>query len=198
MFTLKPFLEGFVGIGILMDIFATLILLSGIYAASSSKRIFYLALLIAVPTILVHWASNFVKAVSLLLISEIFSGIFFVFMAVVILNYLFTEKQITGDVIAGAICAYFLLGLVWSAIFSILELLQPGSFDIPQSLQTESLSFTYYSYVTLTTLGYGDITPITAQARSFSLLEAIIGQLYIAILIARLVSINIFQSMEKE
>ena len=198
MFTLRPFLEGFVGIGILVDIFATLVLLSGIYAASSSKRILYLALLIAIPTILANWVNNFVEAPSLFLASNIFSGSFFAFMAVVILNYLFREKQITVDVIAGAICAYFLIGLVWASVFSILELMQPGSFEIPQSLHAESDPFTYYSYVTLTTLGYGDITPLTAQARSFSLLEAIIGQLYLATLVARLVSINILQSMEKE
>jgi hypothetical protein len=198
MFTLRPFLENFVRIGILVDIFGTLILLSGIYAASSSKHILYLALFIAFPTVLTNWASNFMESPSLLLASDIFSGIFFVFMAAVILNYLFREEQITVDVIAGAICAYFLIGLVWSSVFSILELLQPGSFDISQSLHTESDPFTYYSYVTLTTLGYGDITPITAQARSFSLLEAIIGQLYLATLLARLVSINIFQSIEKK
>ena len=97
-----------------------------------------------------------------------------------------------------SVCAYFLLGLVWSSIFSILEFLQPGSFDIPQSLHTESLSFTYYSYVTLTTLGFGDITPLTAQARSLSILEAITGQMYLATLVARLVAINIVQSMKKQ
>ena len=198
MFTLRPFLEGFVGIGFLVDIFATLILLSGIHAASSSKRILYLALIIAIPTILANWASNFAKYPSLFLVSDIFSGIFFIFMAVVILNYLFREKQITGDVIAGAVCAYFLLGLVWSNIFSILEFLQPGSFDIPQSMYAESPSFMYYCYVTLTTLGYGDITPISSQARSLSITEAITGQIYLATLVARLVAINIFQSMEKK
>jgi len=138
------------------------------------------------------------KVSSLFLASKIFGGLFFAFMIAVILNYLFKERQITTDVIAGAICAYFLIGLMWSSIFTILELAHPGSFKIQQSMHAESFSFTYYSYVTLTTLGYGDITPITPQARSFSLLEAITGQIYLATLVARLVSINILQSMEKK
>ncbi len=198
MFTLRPFLEGFIRIGVLVDIFATLILISGIYAASPNKHILRLALLIAFPTLIAHWLNYFVEVHYLFLAREIFGGFFYAFMIGVILNYLFKEKQITADTIAGAICAYFLIGLMWASIFATLELTQPGSFEIPQNMQDESISFTYYSYVTLTTLGYGDITPITTQARSFSLLEAITGQIYLATLVARLVSINILQSMEEK
>lgn len=198
MFTLRPFLEGFIGISILVDIFATLILLSGIYAASSNKRVCRFAMLIAFPTLITHWTNYFVKVHYLFVANKIFGGLFYAFMVVVILNYLFKEKQITVDTIAGAICAYFLIGLMWSSVFTVLELAQPGSFEISQNLRTESFSFTYYSYVTLTTLGYGDITPISTQARSFSLVEAITGQIYLATLVARLVSINILQSMEEK
>ena len=112
MFTLRPFLEGFIGIGILVDIFATLILLSGIFAASSNKHIYCLALLIAFPSLIAHWANYFVKVDYLFLANKIFGGLFYAFMVVVILNYLFKEKQITVDTIAGAICAYFLIGMV--------------------------------------------------------------------------------------
>jgi len=197
MFTLRPFLEGFVTISVVVDIFATLILISGVYAASSNKYVFYIALLIALPTLIAHWATYFTEASFLIKAVQISGGLFYIFLVAVILNYLFKEKQITADVIASAICAYLLLGLAWSAVFSILELQQSGSFNIPQSLQAESSPFNYYSYVTLTTLGYGDMTPVTAEARSLSLLEAITGQLYLATLIARLVAINIVQSIEK-
>jgi hypothetical protein len=198
MFTVRPFLEGLVGIGLLVDIFATLILASAVYAVSSNKRLFRLALLLAFPTLIIHWANYFVEAGFLPLVGEIFSGLFFAFMVVVILGYIFKEKQITTDTIAGAICAYFLIGLMWSSIFAILELLQPRSFQMPPNMLAESFSFRYYSYVTLTTLGYGDITPISNQARSLSLLEAITGQIYLATLVARLVAVNILQSVKKE
>lgn len=198
MFTLRPFLENFIGISILVDIFFTLILISGIYAVSPTKRIFRVAMVIAFPALLISWSDYFLEVPFLNPASEIFGGIFYVFMVVIIISYLFKEKQITTDVIAGAVCAYFMLGMMWASIYAILEFLRPGSFDIPQSLHGESSPFTYYSYITLTTLGYGDITPISSEARSFSLLEAITGQIYLATLVARLVSMNIMQSMKKE
>ncbi len=201
MFTVRPFLEGYVRIALLVDIFATLILASGVYAASSNKYMFRIALLIAFPTLIIHWADYFADyflgAKHIYLASEISGGVFYAFMVAIILNHLFKEKQITADTIAGAICAYFLIGLMWASIFAILEHLQPRSFQIPQNMRAESFSFRYFSYVTLTTLGYGDITPISTQARSFSILEAITGQIYLATLIARLVAINILQSVKK-
>jgi amino acid transporter len=129
---------------------------------------------------------------------EICAALFFTFMVVLVLNYLVKEREITADVIAGAICGYLLIGLMWANFFSVLEILQPGSFSVPTGASAESSHFTYYSYVTLTTLGFGDITPLTDQARSLSALEAIVGPIYLAILVARLVGMSISQSIGKE
>ena len=94
-----------------------------------------------------------------------------------------------------------LVGLAWAFLFSLLEVLQPGSFNLPElsaepldlaAMEVRRLSvFMYYSLVTLTTLGYGDITPVTPLARNLAAFEAVIGQLYIAILVARLVGLHI-------
>lgn len=195
---LRPFLEGAVGIEVLMDIFMTLILISGLYAASQSKRLFCVGLLIAFPAFVAHWLSYLANVPLSALAGKICSAIFFTFMVVLILNYLSEEKEITADVIAGAICGYLLIGLMWANFFSVLEILQPGSFSVPTGASAESSYFTYYSYVTLTTLGFGDITPITEQARSLSVLEAIAGPIYLAILVARLVGMSISQSIRKE
>jgi hypothetical protein len=96
-----------------------------------------------------------------------------------------------------AVCVYFFIGLMWSFVFSVLESLQPGSFRFGQGLTANVKNFIYYSFVTQTTLGYGDITPVTPPARNLSVLEAIIGQLYLAVLIARLVGVQIAQSFDK-
>jgi hypothetical protein len=123
-------------------------------------------------------------------------GILFVgFTAVIILIHLFQEKEITVDVFSGAICVYFLLGFMWAFAYTLLEVMSPGSFQTSQGLGAGLSEFVYYSFVTMTTLGYGDITPISSPARSLSLLEAIIGQLYLAVMIARLVGIHIAQSI---
>ncbi|MHC4911733.1 MAG: ion channel [Planctomycetota bacterium] len=196
---LRPFIEGLIGIGnLLMDIFATIVLISGLYAASEKKHFFYIGMLIAFPAIAVHWLSYLVAVPSSLIVGEVFSTMFFTFLVVLILNHLCKEKKITADVIAGAICGYLLIGLMWANLFSVLEILQPGSFQIPDHLSADSSIFTYYSYVTLTTLGFGDIIPMTNQARSLSVLESVVGPIYLAVVVARLVGMGISQSMSKE
>jgi hypothetical protein len=196
MFVLRPFLEGFIQIYYLMDIFFTVIYLSAVYAVSQKRGIFIFAIFIALLTVVLLWLSRLTDIPSFGIAGNIIGSLFFAFTVIMILGYLFREDKITGDIIMGAICVYFLMGLIWAFVFSTMEMLQPGSFKMAQG-QFSQPAFTYYSYVTLTTLGYGDITPISAPARSLALLEAIAGQLYIAILIARLVGIHIAQSHHK-
>ena len=92
--------------------------------------------------------------------------------------------------LVGAICVFLLLGIIWSFAYSLLELAVPGSFsgfDSGQDPGSDS-SWLYFSFVTLTTLGYGDITPESATARTLSFMQAVVGQFYIAVLVAGLVS----------
>jgi hypothetical protein len=193
MFILRPFLEGFIGIAFLMELFFFVIFLSAVYAASQKKSTFIVAVVMALLTEVLRCLNYFTRISSIGIAGNILGCLLFIFTAAIILAYLFSEDKITGDMIVGAICVYFLLGLIWAFVFSTLEALQPGSFNMPQGTVSQA-TFTYYSYVTLTTLGYGDITPIGSPARSLALLEAIMGPLYLAVLIARLVGIHIAQA----
>lgn len=197
LFVLRPFLEDYIGINLLLDILFSFILFSGIYAVSQKKYQFIIALCIAIPPFLLFWSTHLLESPSLILVRNSFMIIFFAYTVVIILSHIFREKEVTADLIMGAVCVYFFLGLMWGLVFSLLESLQPGSFQFGQGETVELSNFMYYSFVTQTTLGYGDITPITTPARSFSLLEAVIGQLYVAVLIARLVGVHITQSSEK-
>ncbi len=197
MFALRPFLESFVRISYLMDIFFFVIFLSAVYAISQKRSTFIIALVMALLIEILIWLGHLTDISSLRTIGNFLAILFTGYTAAVILSYLFTEDEITIDVIMGAICVYFLIGLAWAFIFFTLELFQPGSFQMPQGQGIDLSHFSYYSYVTLTTLGYGDITPISTQARSLALLEAIMGQLYIAILVARLVGIHIAQGVSR-
>jgi hypothetical protein len=92
--------------------------------------------------------------------------------------------------LVGAICVFLLLGIIWSFAYSMLELAVPGSFsglDPGHDPRSDS-SWLYFSFVTLTTLGFGDITPESATARTFAFMQAVVGQFYIAVLVAGLVS----------
>ena len=104
-----------------------------------------------------------------------------------------TGKRVTTDTILGGLCVYMLMGIIWAIMYSFLYYLIPGSFS---GLRVDSevnrlLEFIYYSFVTLTTLGYGDLLPVNPIARALAYLEALIGQIYVAVLIAGLVSIRI-------
>ena len=198
LFVLRPFLEGYIRISFLLDIFFSFILFSGIYAVSQKKYHFVIALFIALPPFVMLWTAHLVESPPLNVVRNCFFILFYAYIVIIILSHIFREKEVTADLIMGAACVYFFIGLMWALVFAVLESLQPGSFAIGQGLTTDIVNFVYYSFVTQTTLGYGDITPITAPARSLSLLEAVIGQLYLAVLIARLVGVHIAQSFEKQ
>ena len=104
----------------------------------------------------------------------------------------------TPDVLYGAISVYLMIGLTWSVAYLLLENLYPGSFYIDAAHNPDGYlnlsDLLYYSYVTLTTLGYGDITLVTSQARSLAFLEAVCGVLYVAVLVARLVGSSLASS----
>jgi hypothetical protein len=192
MFVLRPFLEGYVVIRYHIGIFFLIIFISSVLAVSRKRSTLITALVLALLTELLNLSGYLTAISSLDILSDIFAGLLLAYTATIILFYLFSEDRITGDMIMGAICVYFLLGLFWSFVFSTLEICQPGSFQMPQGTVNQ-MTFSYYSYVTLTTVGYGDMTPISAPARSFAVLEAMMGQLYLAVLIARLVGIHIAQ-----
>jgi voltage-gated potassium channel len=192
------FFDGYVGLRILIDLLVSLVFLLGIYAISQKYHLSITAALLALPMLVSLWLSHFTEIRLLNIFGSCCGILFFAFIIFHIFSFILKRKNITLEVINGGILNYLLIGLMWSFIFNLLELLNPGSFSTGESLiKHNRLHFTYYSFVTLTTLGYGDITPLTAPACSLSILEAIVGQIYLTVLIAILVGMHISQSKEK-
>lgn len=195
---LRPFMEGLVRISFLMEIFVSAILLSGIYAMSEDRVSLVFALLTGLPALFSSWSFQLLKIPSLFLIHHICAGLFFAVATIIILRHLLNQKVVTTDLIWGAVCGYFLIGFMWGDIYSLLENIQPGSFNLGQQQVTDLDSFIYFSFVTLATLGYGDIVPLTQQAQSLTIIETVMGQMYIAVNIAALVAIRISQSRSRD
>ena len=194
-----PIFQGFVGIRILMNAFITAILISGTYAASKKIYITITAASLALPMLVSIWISHFVDMPFLVFVGDCFGIAFIAFLVVIILSFIFGEREVTINVIYASIVVYLLIAIMWMFIYLVLESINPGSFATGEGqIEVGRRLYIYYSFVTITTLGYGDITPTTDLANSFSFLEAVTGQLYIAILIARLVGIHIAQSMNKK
>jgi len=107
-----------------------------------------------------------------------------------ILRYVMRSRLISRDQIFAGICLYVMLGFAFGAVFYLVNILDPSSFLSANRAARESPDLMYFSFVTLATLGYGDITPRTNAARSLAILEALAGMLYIAVFMARLVSMR--------
>lgn len=172
-------------------------LVAGVYAVSAIKRHVVIAVSIAIPQIALTLGARYLGpdhvATRWLAISAIVLFIvFYLFTLVQVLTYVLRGVRITKDKIYGAVSVYLLIGLAWASAYTLLEVIEPGSFSnnvvVPSEDSSTQHDFIFFSFVTLTTLGYGDITPMTARARSLALLEAVTGVLYLAILVARLVS----------
>lgn len=196
---IAPLFEGFIKIPTLIDIFVTAIFISTIYAVSQKKCYFLITSLLLLPVLTAMWLDYFVNIPSLNLAGNCCGILFFAFTIIIILSSIFREEEVTLNVIYGAIVVYLLIGLMWSFIYEVIEYLHPGSFSMAQAQLVEGrLPFVYYSLVTITTAGYGDISPVTLIARAYSVIEAVIAQIYLVVLIARLVGTHIRQSMDKK
>jgi hypothetical protein len=108
---------------------------------------------------------------------------------VVILAHIFRSSEVTADTIFGAIAAYMFLALAFSRAFAIMEGASPAAFSLREGVDVD-LELLYFSFVTIATLGYGDVTPRLPIAQIVSVLEAVVGQFYVAVLIAWLVSVH--------
>jgi hypothetical protein len=129
--------------------------------------------------------------------------LFLVHTIVAVLRFLFRSQRVTANTICASLCVYLLLAILWAVAYSLLDAIDPGSFAFAYADNEQPISMrfggeasffaTYYSLVTITTLGYGDIVPITPFARMLAAVEAAMGQMYIAVLVARLVGLHVSQ-----
>jgi hypothetical protein len=114
----------------------------------------------------------------------------FLCLLVVVLGQTLRSGPVTFHRIQGAVAAYLLLGVLWAQLYSLTALLRPGAFSGAVNVADGPRAWLYFSFLTLTTVGYGDVLPVHPAARSLAMLEAVVGPLYLAILIARLVSLT--------
>jgi voltage-gated potassium channel len=181
-----------------MDTVSTAIVASGVWAASRQLRdlLMMSALALAMTA---RWFP-FVNEKEAIVFSSIAGVVFFAYVAAIILRDLMAATKVTLDTIGGAFCGYVVIGIAWGSLYFVIELLNQGSFKLTQTgeptyakLQADFLRLVYYSFATLTTTGYGDISARSVLARNLSMIEAMVGQFYIAVLVARLVSLQITQ-----
>ncbi len=185
-----PFIDHFqlLHIDFILNIFITLLLISCIHALSTSHHEAIVACIVILPAIFMDWVGVFSESRHVEVIVDIYKIVAFSYICFGLLRYALRAGVVDREKIAAAVNVYLFLGLIWRDLYSLVSLLIPSAYNSELLNQTD---FLYYSFVTLSTLGYGDVLPIVGPAKALAYIEAIIGQLYLTILVARLVGLHI-------
>ena len=176
--------------GYLFPVLGGLIPLAAMFAISDERRHMRLGLLLGVPAVFGAVWNGVDVDVSLGWIALLAPPVFYVYTVWVVGTRVFRARHVRADTLWGAACVYLMIGMTWWFFYVVMEVLMPGSFGGRMTGMPDpeaKFELLYYSFVTLTTLGYGDILPLTRPVQTLSILEAITGVLYMGIAIAKLV-----------
>jgi len=190
-FTCAPFVEEIKGGELIVSILFSLVLLAGVLAVAERKRVLVIALVLAVPAVGGRWINHFRADLVPPAVFLVAGLVLIIFVVGHLLRFILRAPSVTTEVLCASISAYLMLGLMWTMAYWLVDQLTPGgAFSFNTNSGTRSMNgFNgfYFSFITLSTVGYGDITPVSKIARWLAAMEAMTGLLYVAVLIARLV-----------
>jgi hypothetical protein len=199
-----PVLHGAFEGRLVVDVLVTIIFLAALVVVFAQGYLRGLALLLGIPTLVGIWTGYVFPGASglpLTLGFHIVAALFLGFTVAVILRTCFQEARVSTDSVYGAFCGYLLVGLAFGHLYCVVEAVTPGSFlekeTVVMPLQHQNrlrFLFTYFSFATLTTVGFGDVTPAREMARALAVVQAVMGQFYIAVLIAALIGKRVSQA----
>ena len=183
-------------------IFFSLVILAGVLATFQKRWLSFLVIALAVTSLALNWVEDIRLGEGLAVLTNGISLIYLGVLLAVVIAQVFRDGPVTGHRIRGAIVIYLLLAVLWALAYQVVALTIPQAFRLPEGLianDPDALrrELTYFSVVTLTTTGYGDITAIHPVARTLVMLEVLVGQLYPAIVLAWLVSLAIMHQKER-
>ncbi len=199
----SPFLQAGSHASLLLTAFISLVFFFAVWTIQKYQGYFKISLILLLLTLGLLWSSTF-KIISFPpLMYSIISLCYLLVLVFTFGKFVFSAKVVDSSLICAALCLYLLIGIIWGICYEALEIIYPGSFQgaaINSSLSSVEIrqKFTYFSFITLTTLGYGDITPKSPQAFALCQTEAIIGQFFMAVLVARLVGIQVSQQFSNK
>jgi hypothetical protein len=191
-----------IGVAI-MDGAFSLVLLVALFAVSTQTRVRYVALGLMLLAQVLIWSKTMFPGEAHSVVSIVVSGIYLVYTTIFLLVRILRRRDVTANTIFAALCVYLLIGYIWALLYSFLEITTPGSFYIDKDMfryqfdvrhaYSDLYYFMYYSFTSLTTLGLGDIMPASPWSRVLTVMEAIIGQIYLVVLVSRLVGMHVSQ-----
>ncbi len=201
LFALGPIL-GYLGLDDYYRLAFVAVLLAGVWSLSRVRRHFFVALALLAPSVLTQVFAFAAESPLSAAIAAGSSTFVVMYVTAVLFGAVMRGDQSNVDTIAGAACVYLLLGLLWTLFYGVLEYVVPGSLvhtgPVDASVVVQQDSLTYFSFVTLTTLGFGDVLPTNVAAQTLAWSEAVVGQLYVAVVLAVLVGSYVARATEKD
>ncbi len=181
------------------DLIVVLTLFLGVAAVNRKRKVVFTSASLALMALVATLSAAVFSCEALGILSDMCMAVFFGFTAGMILHDIWTTQGVTSDTIVGSLCAYLLIGATWAFFYSLTETFIPGSFHLAVAAQGAGDSglihsqnyplFIYYSFVTLCSLGYGEMVPLKPAARMLATGEVIVGQFYMAVFVARLIAL---------
>lgn len=178
----------------IMLCFLAALTITGVAVVSARRSVVMVVMVLAAAGIALDWAAHFEDQSWLHSLDYLVRLAFVLSLASIVTVQVFRRENVTHHRVQGAICVYLLAGLAWAYSFDLLSILDHAAFRVAgvyESMPARRGMFRYFSFATLTTLGDGDIRAVSPIARSLAILEALFGQLYPAVMIARLVSLEV-------
>ena len=173
-----------------LNVVNLLIIVAAVAAVGRTVMSFVIAVLLAAPALAFQWLGMSMERPEALTWSLAFGAALYAATLVYLLQYVFRRDVMTADKLYGAAAAYLMLGVLWAYLYSLIERIYPHSFALGGAPADVSMpELIYFSFTVLTSTGFGDMTPLTRQARSACIVEQLVGALFLAILIARLAGV---------
>ena len=168
----------------------TIVMSASLNAISfGNRKVTRIAIVLAILAVISGWLEALYHSNQLEIVSDSLDAGLYIYIATYLFRGIIVEKEITMDQLFAAVVIYILIGLTWGNFYSMTDSISPGAIDFgsPSDQSDISNNYMFFSFVTLTTLGYGDMLPVSPFAKSLAILESVTGVMFVAILISRLV-----------
>ena len=193
IFVAAPFIEQIRGGDLIESVLITIVFLSAALAVGNRRRALVWAIVLVIPALAGKWVNHWRAD---LIPPEVFLGagvLFTVFVVVHLLGFILRASRVNSEILCAGVTTYLMLGWLWAFAYTLAARAFPDSFVFtagPTSFRSmEGFRSLYFSYATLTTVGYGDIIPVSNEARMLAMAEAMAGVFYVTLMIARLIAL---------
>jgi hypothetical protein len=193
LFLSAPFIDDLPGGDLIEAIILTVVMVCSVLAVGGRRGSLMIALMLITPTLTGKWVNHFSHSLLSALVYLIAATAFFGFVVACFVRFILRAQQVNANVLCTGLSGYLLLGLLWMPLYVMVGRINPAAFNLPAGpgggTTLSGFNAFYFSFMTLSTVGYGDITPVSKGARMLAIMEAIAGLFYVAVLISRLVAI---------